>query len=53
VTRAPWSKWSYDDYIGFQRALRARLRNDCAPLELDYLIWNKQDASIGEVLAPG
>jgi hypothetical protein len=51
--RAPWSKWNYDDYISFQRALRSRLRNGCVPLELDYLIWNKQDASIGEVLAPG
>jgi len=49
-TSLPWSKWTYDNYIGFQYQLRGRINNDYKPLEIDYLLWNTKGASVGDAI---
>ena len=45
-TSLPWSQWAYEDYISFQRQLRARLGAQYRPLEVDYMLWNTNGASV-------
>jgi hypothetical protein len=49
-TSLPWSKWTYHHYIGFQSQLRERINENYKPLEIDYLLWNKNEACIGDAL---
>ena len=49
-TSLPWSKWTYDNYISFQFQLRSRINNDYKPLEIDYLLWNTEGASVGDAI---
>jgi len=50
ATSLPWSKWSYDHYINFQSQLRNRLCRGYKPLEIDYLLWNTNGASVGNAI---
>lgn len=49
-TSLPWSQWSYDHYISFQSQLRRRISRKYKPLEIDYLVWNTQGASVRDAI---
>jgi hypothetical protein len=49
-TSLVWSKWTYDHYINFQSQLRNRISSQYKPLEIDYMIWNSQGASVGNAI---
>lgn len=51
-TRLAWSRWTYDDYIGFQRELRQRLKSRYKPLEVDYILWNASRTAAAELFEP-
>jgi len=51
-TSAPWSRWTYDDYIGFQNELRRRLKSRYKPLEVDYIVWNASHTEAAELFEP-
>jgi hypothetical protein len=50
-TRIPWSQWNYEHYISFQRQLRQRNNPKFCPLEIDYMLWNTEGASVGDAIA--
>jgi len=50
-TRLPWSQWNYEHYISFQRQLRQRINAKYSPLEIDYMLWNTDGASVGDAIA--
>lgn len=50
-TRLPWSQWTYDHYISFQYQLRKRLNVQHSPLEIDYMLWNTNGASVGNAIS--
>jgi len=51
-TRLPWSKWSYEHYISFQHQLRKRISAQYRPLEIDYMVWNTEEPSLENAIAP-
>lgn len=50
-TSLPWSQWTHDHYISFQHQLRKRLNAQYRPLEIDYMLWNTNGASVGNALS--
>lgn len=50
-TCLPWSQWTYDHYMSFQHQLRKRLSTQHRPLEIDYMLWNTNGASVGDAIA--
>lgn len=50
-TRLPWSQWTYDHYISFQHQLRKRLNAQYRPIEIDYMLWNTNGASVDNAIS--
>jgi hypothetical protein len=46
-TLLPWSQWTNHHYISFQSQLRNCISSDYKPLEIDYLLWNRNGTSLG------
>lgn len=46
----PWSQWGYENYINFQSQLRGRINDKYKPIEIDYILWNTNGASIGNAI---
>ena len=50
-TSLPWSQWSYQHYWDFQLQLRRRINSRFKPLEIDYLLWNTNGATVGDAIS--
>jgi hypothetical protein len=50
-TFLPWSKWTQENYFSFQLQLRKRIKNNYQPLEIDYMLWNRNDTLLFNALS--
>jgi hypothetical protein len=49
-TSLPWSKWEYSHYMSFQDEVRKRINSEFRPLEIDYILWNTNGASLRDAM---